>query len=526
MPHSFIKFSTAPTVRRLIIQGAALVLTVAIALVGLAAWHLTKQRADVLQLRSDQLSNLSASLLLNAENSVRVSSAILMGVMDQYRVGGSEAKNVARMRATARKQAALYPEIQGIFFYDMDGRWIMTTIRDETPLRNNADRAYFQHHQSHPGGEPLIGPPIKSRITGAWIFTITHRHEDDEGKFAGVALATIDLQHYLSFYQQLELNGGIVNLVRADGTLLVRHPFKVEDLAIDFSRSPAAMAIETGSSRGVLTFNSIVDNTRRVLAYSASGNFPLYVSVGVEEQEILRAWRITLWVTITAIGIALLLILILAWRGLVDMRARSLAEADVIRTNQRLASLNETLETLASEDALTGIANRRQLDIVLNKTAIHAEMSGEALSLVLIDIDNFKLYNDRYGHQAGDSCLRRVASIIKSLLHRTTDLPARYGGEELAVVLPHTDQAGALAVAGRIRKAIESAHMLHEDSSFGIVTVSVGVATCGPLAGCSDYSVLVSNADSALYVAKREGRNRIAVHYSTTPPLNLDSRQS
>lgn len=512
MPNSSTGLPQAPTARRLIARGVALVLIVAIALVGLAAWHLTKQRADVLQLRSDQLSNLSASLRWNAENSVRVSSAILMGVMDQYRFGGDESRNVARMRATARKQAALYPEIQGIFFYDVDGRWIMTTISDGTPLRYNADRGYFQHHQSSPGREPFIGPPIKSRSTDAWVFTITHRYEDDEGKFAGVALATIDLQHYLNFYLQLELSGGIVNLVRTDGTLLVRHPFRVEDLAIDFSKSPAAKAIEAGSSRGVLTFNSIVDNARRVLAYSASDTFPLYVSVGVEEQEILTTWRSTLWVTITAIGVALLLILILAWRAFIDMRARSAAEAAVVRSNQRLASLNETLETLASEDALTGIANRRQFDIVLNKATIHAEMSAEALSLILIDIDYFKLYNDRYGHQAGDSCLRQVASIIKSLLHRPADLPARYGGEELAVVLPHTDQPGALGVAERIRQAIESANMLHEDSSFGVVTVSVGVATCGPVTGCFDYSALVSHADSALYLAKREGRNRVAVY--------------
>lgn len=497
-------------VRRIAIQGIALVVLAATALVGLTTLQLTRERADVVRYGSAQLSNLSASLLLNAENSVQKSSAILMGMMDGYRFGGSSPENLVRMRALARKQSALYPEIQGIFFYDANGRWILTSLDEKTAQRNNSDRGYFQHHRDTRGDAPYIGPPIQSRTTGEWIITITHRYADEAGEFAGVALATIGVQHYLDFFKQLSTESSVINVVRTDGSLLIRSPFDSADLSINFSASPAAQAIKAGAATGVLTFNSIVDAKRRVLAYSSSESLPIYVSVGVSEKEFLSAWRRSAALTATVVFVALLVILMLAWRTYASLRARLIAEREVMEANRQLSGWNVILEALASEDALTRLANRRQFDLVLSKTAIQAEITGETLSLLLMDIDHFKSYNDLYGHPAGDHCLRRVSEIVRTSLQRATDMPARYGGEELAVVLPHTDIEGAQLVATRICKAVEAANLTHAGSAYGVVTVSVGVATCGLDSECSDYEGLIKRADLALYTAKREGRNRVS----------------
>jgi diguanylate cyclase (GGDEF)-like protein/PAS domain S-box-containing protein len=169
-----------------------------------------------------------------------------------------------------------------------------------------------------------------------------------------------------------------------------------------------------------------------------------------------------------------------------------------------------TVENLASVDGLTGMANRRRFDEILEQEWLRAQRDQTPLSLLMIDVDHFKLYNDSYGHLAGDDCLRHVAQVMREFINRPADLPARYGGEEFAVILPDTDRQGALEIAGRMRLAIEHLGIPHADSPWGIVTFSTGVATLFPGQG-EEHSFLVHAADGALYRAKRSGRNRVEV---------------
>jgi diguanylate cyclase (GGDEF)-like protein len=157
-------------------------------------------------------------------------------------------------------------------------------------------------------------------------------------------------------------------------------------------------------------------------------------------------------------------------------------------------------------------SSARRFDEVLAHELRRAELGNSALALVLLDVDLFKKYNDRYGHPAGDACLQGVARVLATQTNRTRDLPARYGGEEFALILPDTDTAGALAVAQRIRAGIEAAGMAHEASPFGIVTASLGVAALLP-GGAPDTAAaaaLVARADCCLYRAKEAGRNQVA----------------
>lgn len=167
----------------------------------------------------------------------------------------------------------------------------------------------------------------------------------------------------------------------------------------------------------------------------------------------------------------------------------------------------ETVEKLALLDGLTGVANRRLLDQTLTREWISSKRDKLPLSVLLIDVDLFKSYNDFYGHLEGDECLRQVAQKIQAVLRRPLDMLARYGGEEFVGVLPNTSEEGAEAIAEQIRKVIEGCAMTHSRSPFGIVTISIGCATQVP-SDASSISRLLKEADTALYQAKTTGRNR------------------
>ncbi len=185
-------------------------------------------------------------------------------------------------------------------------------------------------------------------------------------------------------------------------------------------------------------------------------------------------------------------------------RTRELAHA-----NQTLTEVNLRLEALSNTDGLLGIANRRYFENRLAAEWRRAVRERKAVSLLMIDVDHFKHYNDAYGHQAGDRCLQSVVRAALSTGRRPTDLLARYGGEELVALLPNTDLNGATEVAQDIHKAISDQHIQHAVSPVaGEVTVSIGVATMTPDEATGSAALLAA-ADKALYAAKEGGRNRV-----------------
>jgi diguanylate cyclase (GGDEF)-like protein/PAS domain S-box-containing protein len=173
----------------------------------------------------------------------------------------------------------------------------------------------------------------------------------------------------------------------------------------------------------------------------------------------------------------------------------------------------ERLYELATTDGLTGLANRRAFDEALETEWRRTQRASGQLSLLLIDLDHFKGFNDHYGHQVGDDCLRTVASTIRASIRRPADLAARYGGEEIAIILPDTDAAGAVFIAQAIRMAVETLLIPHAENAAGagFVTISTGVATTLSRVGGSIQmpAGLLQAADTALYKAKHNGRNRV-----------------
>jgi diguanylate cyclase (GGDEF)-like protein len=236
-------------------------------------------------------------------------------------------------------------------------------------------------------------------------------------------------------------------------------------------------------------------------AYALSngkGAFADYASV-VQAQEFIMI------LCIVGLGFAVLL-------GELKVNEREL-EYKVRERTRELRDFNDRLSALSATDGLTGIANRRHFDEVLAREWQRAKREGVPLTLILLDVDWFKPYNDRYGHQLGDDALRAVANILKTSVHRGGDLVARYGGEEFALIVPATEREGATRVAELVCDAVKAAGLPHELSDFGVITVSLGVAVLAPGEEAS-LDQLVTQADGALYRAKAAGRNRVVLAWA------------
>lgn len=178
------------------------------------------------------------------------------------------------------------------------------------------------------------------------------------------------------------------------------------------------------------------------------------------------------------------------------------------KTNRRLSQDRDALKVAAFTDSLTGVPNRRSFDETLRARWRDGIREETPLGCLLVDIDYFKPFNDRYGHDAGDRCLKRVAAALSDVVHRDIDCAARYGGEEFAVVLPNTSSAGALYIAELIRQEVNDLAIPHEGAPLGVVTVSVGATSVTPTTEALPVE-LVRRADQALYAAKEHGRNRV-----------------
>jgi diguanylate cyclase (GGDEF)-like protein/PAS domain S-box-containing protein len=177
-----------------------------------------------------------------------------------------------------------------------------------------------------------------------------------------------------------------------------------------------------------------------------------------------------------------------------------------------LEDANKKLETLAVTDSLTQLANRRIFDETIQKEWLRMRRDRQPLSVILGDIDFFKSYNDHYGHQEGDACLKAVADCIKNNVHRTADMVARYGGEEFVILLPNTPSDGAFHIAEKVRTSVSAMKREHVGSEVkGFVTISLGIATIIPPKSGGSPAVLVTAADDALYASKEAGRNCVTV---------------
>jgi diguanylate cyclase (GGDEF)-like protein len=453
--------------------------------------------------------NMARTLSSQADTALKVADVVLEDAVERAEDEGNGPDAAERLQEHLNQLVRKAEEIHGLFVYDERGRWIATSFA--TPQSgNNADRDYFVFHKTHRQRTTYISAPVRSKSSGLWIIPISRRLEHADGSFAGVALATLRLDSFERVYNSLNLGeSGTIFFALDNGTLIYRRPFQENLIGTDVSSGAVLRTYRERGPAGTAMLMAKIDGVERLYSYRHLARFPIVVAAALAKDDIFARWYAF---SLQTGAVALGAIAALIWFFRKTMRQigiRDRMEAQLRIVTGELEHANAALLTVASQDGLTAIANRRHFDHVLDHELKRAQRSATPVSLILLDVDFFKKYNDGYGHVAGDLCLRMVAQAVAGGVARAEDLAARYGGEEFAVILPGTDGAGALCVAENIRQAVAALAVPHAASPAGVVTISLGVATAHPdKAVMPDKLALIRHADERLYQAKSAGRDR------------------
>ncbi len=354
-------------------------------------------------------------------------------------------------------------------------------------------------------GGLYIGRPAQLPLEkGTQIIPLARAVFSPEGQLLGSVEGSLSLEYFkaLTFGLSIGEHGSVV-IAETDGTLIARLPDSPTNIGKNFAKTSVFHGLMAGPE-GYFVDTARIDGVRRLYVYRRLAGLPLIVSVAPSLSVVYAEW----WERVRWFGIFILIFTVIKATGTLlfvrELRRRQHAEA--------------LLERMAHRDSLTGLENRGTFDEVLEREWKRARRDEKELCLLFIDIDRFKAYNDHYGHQAGDVALRSVAKQIFACVDRRGDHVARYGGEEFVVVLPNTNEAGAILIAERIRSAIVNLSIAHSQTPIGFLTVSIGVSSAAAtnIACASD---LVSAADAALYQAKGLGRNCISMVRNFEPAL-------
>ena len=272
----------------------------------------------------------------------------------------------------------------------------------------------------------------------------------------------------------------------------MRHPYLEADIGVSIAGAPN---FERFVRERVGTFvgTSVRDGVQRHYAFTQIGDLPLVLNVALAVDEIESGWRAKALVIGSVVLTLCSLTVFLSLLYGRDLR--------------RCAAMQAELSRLSRTDALTGLANRRRFEQAFERAGEHAGRSGKPLSLLVVDADHFKRFNDRYGHAVGDEVLKGLACCLSAIVHRPDDLVARIGGEEFVVLLADTDAAGALRIARKLHEAVGGLTVASAGIQAGAVTVSIGLAT-GRSSPGERADALYRAADAALYEAKAGGRNQ------------------
>ena len=384
-----------------------------------------------------------------------------------------------------------------ILVLDANGRLLLDSKGSSSRSSDLSDRNYFKVHRDSPVDVGLyVSRPFRSRLSGQWSIGFSRRISRPDGSFLGVAMGAVRLGYIATLFDHIDLGrDGSISLLRDDGTLVVGNTGPLEAAGSDWHTDPVFEKIRSADS-GLFVGTRAEDGIERLYAYRRLANLPLVIDVGRATWPIEEPW----WRK-TLILASVLLIMSAAVLCLVKLLDKELVRR--IRAEQRSA-------VLARTDGLTGLANRRMFDEALQREWADARRDRTPLTLLMFDSDWFKVFNDLYGHQAGDSALVGIAGIIAKSIRRSGDLAARYGGEEFVVLLPGTELGDAAVLAHAIRLGIYALDVVNPGSPFGRVTVSCGVASLIP-GPDADATILVRAADAALYRAKQAGRHGVAV---------------
>ncbi len=477
---------------RLLILGSGL--TVALIVIIVAAL-LIREHSSTLQAAKRSTTNIAQLINADVLRNVELYDLALKGL-----IAATQREDLSRVAANIQHLvqfdlSTAAPFKGEVLLLDAEGNVIADSSTLQPTPRNFANRDYFQAHVKDAQAGLFISRPFRIHCDcdQVWRMAFSRRVSGPNGEFAGVAVATMRLAYFDQLFNTLTIgNGSSVNLLNNRGILLAQQPLLERDMIDkDLSERPNFKRMLREGS-GSFQAISAISGQERLYTFTNVGELPLIVVVALSSQDVFAPWKRAALLTGGATGILCIGLLWLTWMLRRELRRRYRAE--------------RVLSELAATDALTGLANRRVLDERLRLEWDRAQRSTEPLTVLMIDVDHFKAFNDRHGHQGGDEALRMVAQVIGTNIRRPADLAARYGGEEFAVVLPVTDAKGAMVIAEHIRSGVE--HLPRFAGSERPITVSIGMNTWDKRSRIS-LEALLLGADQALYEAKHSGRNRI-----------------
>ncbi|WP_037085361.1 diguanylate cyclase [Neorhizobium vignae] len=594
--------------------------------VGLIVWgEYSSWKSQVSHVEAELIQTAKA-LVQHADDTVDMAKFPLAAVITQIQQERGAPDMPAKITQVMKSQVDTTPWLDALAVIDADGRMIATSSSIDASGLNFSDREYFVFHQSSETREPVLGRPLKNKLSSQWILPVTQRISNPDGSFGGVALAAFILTELTNFFQGFSLGSeGSFLLVRRDGVVLARAPFLQTLLGSSVSTYDLFTTHLRQRGSGSYHFTSPIDETQRIGGFYRSEHSGMVGLAAASESETLATWMrgarirwMSCFILVTITGF-----LVWRWRRQIMLRRASeallvareaefrlLAEGSgdliqrfnghgireylspsvreifgvdaeamlgthilenlheddhdvvsqvmdrlregstrenmvvrrkradgkqiwlettlnrlpggtggtdirivaVTRDVTRQKNIQEELDTLANTDELTQLANRRSFNIHFEDMVLQAAQQRTPLSILMIDADRFKFFNDTYGHAAGDDCLRALADVVRGSIRRSKDFVARYGGEEIAVLLPDTDGAGASKAAENIRQRVAGLRLPHEKNlPWGYVTISIGMATFYPARGERlTTGELFERADHALYRAKNSGRNQVA----------------
>jgi diguanylate cyclase (GGDEF)-like protein len=448
------------------------------------------------ELARQSLDNLASSIDADISRNIELYDLSLRAVVSSMTL--PEIKEVSKpiRHLILFDHAATAKHFGAIQVFDADGQLTIDASTLDPAFENRSDEEYFRLHREDPDAGLFVSRPMLHR--GAFAIVLSRRITGADGSFHGVVAGSIRFSYFHELFDRLSLDADdTITVLRRDRTIIMRRPFDLDVIGKNLADRPAWNSAKLRDG-GAYLGQGPVDAIPR-LYVRRSGTSPLFVVVGKPLDSILSLWR----KEATRIG-AIMMALV------AFVLAATLILAREIR---RRGEAEDKLEEMATTDALTGLRNRRKFDAAIESEWRRALRYRSPLSLLMIDADHFKAYNDTFGHQAGDQVLVGIAICISDSVKRAADCAARYGGEEFTVLLPGHSAAEALTVAETIRRKVEG---WSDDAK--PCTVSIGIASMTPSAAF-DWPQLVHAADKALYAAKASGRNCCVL--ASMPGLSL-----
>jgi diguanylate cyclase (GGDEF)-like protein len=468
------------------------VILLALSFSSVCGWVLLEARRATEARATEVATSLANSLKADIARNVDLLNLSLEGVMNNLKLPGLDRLSPEMRQLVLFDYSSTARHPTSMFVVDDSGQITHDSKNIVPPRQNVSDRDYFQFHKDNESTSLFISRPLVSKLNGRSMVAFSRRLSRPDGAFAGVVLTAMLQDHFQASFKDVSLGpNGTVTLARTDGIVLMRWPFRQDFVGSSIKRAELFSHFPKASS-GHYESQAVTDGIKRLFAYTQVGNLPLIIVVGQSLDDVFAAW----WRQAIAIG-ALMAVL---------CAVTVMLAAFLHREFERRSAAERKLTILATIDGLTGLANRRHFNRTLAYEWRRGVRSRAPVALLMIDADNFKVYNDAHGHQAGDKLLQTLAASIAANVKRPSDLGARYGGDEFAVLLPETSLGDAAALAERIREDLILRSGADEFQR-GYAKLSIGVGSLVPGAE-TKHRDLIAAADKALYQAKRLGRNR------------------